>query len=125
VELPDWLQGPLDAVLRDLQQPERVAFAIRWEPPEDDDEPGMLWFSETGDVSGFGISLFPMLDPEEQKAMLAEHLPDHLAETAGAWGQGRPACPGHAHPATADVLDGVAVWLCPRDGRMLARIGEL
>jgi hypothetical protein len=125
--LPDWLQGPYEAVMRDLQRPAPVAFTVRWEPPVDDDQPGTLWFAEVElNLGGFGIPLFPMLDPEEQKAMLAERLQDELTETHGAWGQARPACrPGHTHPASAEMRDGAAVWSCPRDGTVLARIGEL
>jgi hypothetical protein len=125
--LPDWLEGPLDAVLRDLQRPEPVVFAIRWEEPAADGQPGTLWFAEVElGTGGFGISLHPWLDPEEQKATIAERLQDEYGETGGAWAEARPACqPGHAHPAMAEIRDGRAVWRCPRDGRVVAPVGEV
>jgi hypothetical protein len=46
-------------------------------------------------------------------------------ETAGAWGEARPECPGHTHHAEPGIRHDVAVWSCPKDGRVLARIGEL
>jgi hypothetical protein len=48
-----------------------------------------------------------------------------LSKTSAAWAQARPACPGHGHPASPDVVGGVAVRRCPRDGRVLAPVGEL
>ncbi len=42
---------------------------------------------------------------------LASQLQDALIETSH--GRALPACPGHAHPLSAVVVDGVAVWRCP------------
>jgi hypothetical protein len=45
-------------------------------------------------------------------AELASQLQDHVIEET--WGEARPPCPGHPHPLSARVVDGVAVWECPR-----------
>lgn len=43
----------------------------------------------------------------------ASQLQDHAIEATG--GTPLPACPGHAHPLSARVLDGAAQWVCPTD----------
>jgi hypothetical protein len=45
-------------------------------------------------------------------AALASQIQDHAMEAS--WGQPLPPCPDHAHPLEARVIDGVAVWECPR-----------
>jgi hypothetical protein len=123
--VPDWLDGPLRAVLRDLVPPAPVQLALRWEPPRHD-ELGTLWCTEASEPpTTFGVSVFPQAEPEDLQVLLAEHLQDELSETSGAWAQARPACPGHGHPASPEVVDGVAVWRCPKDGRVLAPVGAL
>jgi hypothetical protein len=52
---------------------------------------------------------------------LATQVQDTVIEHLGrAW----PKCPWHAHPLTADSIDGVAVWVCDTAGRSVSRIGE-
>jgi hypothetical protein len=80
--LPEWLDGPLRAVLHDLQRPTPVKVKVEYRP-------GAEW-----------------------------------DELHGAWAEARPACPGHPHPAVPLELDGQAWWMCPRDERRIARIGE-
>jgi hypothetical protein len=46
-------------------------------------------------------------------------------ETTGAWGEARPECPGHPHPAAAVEVDGEPLWVCPVDGRRIGVIGQL
>ncbi|OLT00093.1 hypothetical protein BJF90_07320 [Pseudonocardia sp. CNS-004] len=46
-------------------------------------------------------------------AATADQLQDHAIEATG--GAALPARPGHAHPLSARVLDGVAHWVCPQD----------
>jgi hypothetical protein len=45
-------------------------------------------------------------------AELAAQIQDHASEES--WGRPLPPCPGHSHPLSAHVVDGVAVWECPR-----------
>jgi hypothetical protein len=62
----------------------------------------------------------------EMAVSLADHLQEQFfPETGGAWGQARPPCPGHAHPALARLIDDEAWWTCPLDGRALSRFGML
>lgn len=55
---------------------------------------------------------------------VAEILQEDLAETSAAWGQARPPCPYHPHPAAAALCDGEAWWICPRSEERLYRIGR-
>jgi hypothetical protein len=124
-EVPDWLGAALRAALRDMQQPRAIELSIAWEPPSEHDF-GTLWFAEAGQRGSAGMSVFLYTEPEYLKVVVADWMQDQLfPETAAAWGEARPACPGHPHPAQAEVVDGVAVWRCPRDGRVLAPVGEL
>jgi hypothetical protein len=57
---------------------------------------------------------------------LAERLQDQFfLETAEAWGQPRPPCPGHGRPVYPRGLEGVPYWLCPADHVPVAPIGQL
>lgn len=41
------------------------------------------------------------------------------------WGQAWPVCPGHSHAPSPRVVNGEAVWICPREERVLAPVGRL
>ena len=57
---------------------------------------------------------YPLHVPEaEAVAELASQIQDHAVEAESSWGRALPPCPGHAHPLSARVFDGVAVWQCP------------
>ena len=51
--------------------------------------------------------------PEDAIVATASQLQDHAIEATG--GSALPACPGHPHPLSARVLDGIAQWVCPKD----------
>lgn len=55
---------------------------------------------------------------------VAEILQEDLAETATAWGQARPPCPYHPHPAVPVLCGDEAWWICPRSEEALYRIGR-
>ena len=56
---------------------------------------------------------------------LADHLQEQFfPESGAAWGEARPACPGHSHPASASADEHEAWWECPVDGRRIAAIGS-
>ena len=66
----------------------------------------------------------PSGDPAEILFELADQLQEQFfPETFGAWGEARPACPGHTHPAEPTVIDSIACWICPTTGEALGRIG--
>ena len=50
---------------------------------------------------------------EDAIVATASQLQDHAIEATG--GSALPACPGHPHPLSARVLDGIAQWVCPKD----------
>ena len=65
---------------------------------------------------------------EEQVAFVADQIQEIIIEEL--WAAGRsnvwPECPVHVtHPLKAGVADARAVWRCPRDGSVIAGIGEL
>lgn len=123
--LPEWLAGPLRDVLRDMQQPRTLELALWWEPPFDT-EWGLVWFTEVGELGRAGMGVAPMDSAEDLKVHIADWMQEQwFPETAGAWGEARPECPGHTHPAAPVIDDDVAVWSCPKTGHVLARIGEL
>jgi hypothetical protein len=121
-ELPDWLAPVLAAVLADLQRPTALELAAGWT----DGEPGTLWLQERGDRSSTtGVPVW-----RDERAEMLVQVADQLQEqffpeTSGAWGQARPACPGHAHPAAPRVEGSTACWTCPTSGQVLGEIGAL
>jgi hypothetical protein len=138
---PDWLDGPATAVLCDLQGAQPIAgigvFAARID-----------------DLNGLTLGIFddmlnePLpqlgddLDPDEHTeygggnwvprsltgpellVQVADILQEALAETSAGWGQARPLCPHHPHPARPIVRDDEAWWVCERDDELLYRIGQ-
>lgn len=57
-------------------------------------------------------------------ARVAEILQEDLAESEVAWGEARPPCPYHPHPARPVVRDGNAWWICERLNEPLYRIAQ-
>jgi hypothetical protein len=105
--VPAWLAEILDVVLRDLQRPEPVAIRVGW-TPADTDRSGLLWFEEVGHQGMTGVNV-PETDDAYLTVLLADALQDQFfSETSAAWGEARPACPGHTHPAMVDLRDGAA-----------------
>ena len=139
---PDWLEGPATAVLRDLQGARPIsgiavvagriddlngltlgiAGAAMWKEPlpqlDDDldpDEP----------VPRYGGNWVPRsLTGAELLVQVADILQVELTGTYDGWGEARPPCPDHSHPARPMVRDGEAWWVCPRDDEPLYRIGQ-
>ena len=118
----------LDAVLHDL----RAQCAVR--PRLDEDaELGLVIYAPDGSGQG----LVPPLGgtPAQRLAHLAEQVQEWAVEAL--WSAGEPAvwphCPDHpdTHPLEAAVVDGTAMWVCPRGGTArtpraaFARIGGL
>jgi hypothetical protein len=58
---------------------------------------------------------------------VAHFLQDQAFDGQGSepWGKAWPECPDHPHPPDPRVVDDEAVWVCPRDGRILAAVGHL
>ncbi|MGI5171746.1 hypothetical protein ACQEU3_46115 [Spirillospora sp. CA-253888] len=76
-----------------------------------------VWLDLGGSASG---SLFALPEPPEQAlARLADQLQEHVLETTH--GRPVPVCPGHRHPAVADVVNGTAVWRCMDSPALVVR----
>jgi hypothetical protein len=122
---PQWLTSAVEAVLADFQHPSPIPLKVSYAALGGDD----CWTVVIEEVGGRSRSF--EADAEDRDAGL--HLHERLAwdlqqylllETLTAWGEGRPPCPGHSHPASPSTT-GEALWICPRDGRAVGRIGQL
>lgn len=117
--VPEWLSAAVQAGFADLQQPVAIDVQVGFKPAS-----GVLWVSEPGTQGGAGF------EPLEERGVyllvvFANWLQEQFfLESLGAWGESRPACPGHPHPAQATEVNGEAWWLCPVDGRQVAMIGR-
>jgi hypothetical protein len=95
-------------------------------PGDAGEQRAMTWWP---DGTGYGVWVRGDEGFEACVARLADQLQDAAVEALP--GLGRPAvwseCPDHPgrHPLQALILDGLAVWACPREGRVVARVGEL
>jgi hypothetical protein len=78
---------------------------------------------------GLGLSVNEGDSPVQRLAHLADQVQEWAVEEL--WRQGLPAtwpeCPLHpnSHPLQPAVVDDKAVWSCPKDAEVVARIGEL
>jgi hypothetical protein len=122
--LPRWLAPAVTALLADFQHPTpielRVGFSVG------DNGADWLWLEEPGDPGPFGCEIVPDMRGELLILDLARVLQEQFfLETGQAWGQPRPPCPGHPHPADPALHDAQPWWVCPRDGHPVAPIGRL
>lgn len=112
----------LETVLRDLQAQCAVQPDVR-----SDDRFGIVLWAPDG--SGQGVTPHPDGTAAELLVHLADQVQDWAVEAL--WSEGAsavwPQCPTHpdTHPLTATVRTDTAVWVCPKRGTAVARIGEL
>ena len=104
--LPDWLEESLRPALADLQGAAPIALAVSYDGES-------LDFRETAGSHATGVWV-----GEARGPALTVHLVDHLQEqffpeSDCAWGEARPLCPGHAHPASPGLFDERAVVVLP------------
>ena len=143
-QAPSWLAAPVRAVMADLHGALPIAGLVAAVALVDGLNGVSLFVIEPA------MSMGPLpqlaeaeeLDPEptgtpgggnfvprglagpELVAWVAEILQEDLAETEVAWGQARPPCAYHPHPARPAVRDGEAWWVCERLDEPLYRIGQ-
>lgn len=120
--LPPWLLEAVDALMADFQQPSPIDVRLGFDAAQQ-----TLWIGEAG---GRDASFAFGLWGEERGAALLITLAHWLQEqffpeTLGAWGQARPECPGHTHPAYAGPVGEQAWWLCALDHHQIAQVGHL
>jgi hypothetical protein len=114
--IPDHLRELLDFVIPDFQRPTAIDVLVGYQPP-------LLVLSEPGEPGSAGF--LPSAEDRWLVVQFADWLQDQFfPETAGAWGQARPACPGHRHPMNAEEIAGSAWWVCPTSGQRIAMIGQ-
>lgn len=116
--LPEPLRGPAHAVLRDLEGPTPL---------------NGIYLTVEGssalclfEADGTGGGQTPEPQDSTDAALLvaiADVLQGELAERLVAWGEARPPCPWHAHPARPALIDGEAWWMCEARQEKLFRIG--
>ena len=143
-QVPSWIEAPVRAVMADLHGALPIAGLVAAVALVDGlngvslfvIEPAMsmgplprlaeaeeLNPEPTG-ISGGGNFVPRGLAGPELVAWVAEILQEDLAETEVAWGQARPPCPDHPHPARPVVREGEAWWVCERLSDPLYRIGQ-
>lgn len=115
--LPESLEGPIGALLSAFDVPSVLGLSLTY--TESAPEAGASGqFVEInvqlpgGGGWGFGVDLADPLP--DLLVSLAYGIQEHLPEEQLTWGQARPPCPGHPHPAEARVVNGVAWWCCPQ-----------
>jgi hypothetical protein len=113
------LRAAAAAVLADFPEGASIDLTLTWWQEAD----ARWWRSiEGGDARVYGPC-----EPQDEPELLvdiAHFLQDNVFDTEP-WGEARPICPGHPHPPDPQMIDGTAVWTCPRDGTVLAPIGQL
>jgi hypothetical protein len=120
--LPGWLAGPAAELLADFEEPVPLGLRVGFLPDEFYESTGSVFVVEpAGQYGGVGVSMSDGL--ERLMLAIASGIQDFISEFDDSWGDARPPCPGHPHPAWAKVLDGEAWWTCPRTGTRLKRIG--
>ena len=113
---PAWLRTAVETVLADMQQPRPVRLNVS--------------YRQRGDGTWLVDGAVPVSEDDDRAYLLVE-IADHLQDQRfdqheEAWGEARPACPGHTHPTRPwpDDATGIAWWACPKTHRNIARIGH-
>lgn len=121
------LRQAMEPVLRDLRGVALAPVRIEADDWTGDEEwpSAMLWST---DGSGTGVSVRRSAATAERVASVAEQVQEWAFEEL--WGHAPtnwPPCPSHPdnHPLTPAARGGQAVWLCPGDQAVVARIGAL
>src|ERR1700722_3270238 len=122
VELPEWLAGPAAAVFADIQGDDPIS-NLRLLATKTGHPDGAILGVLEPDGTGGGRSVSRHADPIEMILEIAEILQDECAERSGGWGQPRPPCPYHPHPARPALRGGEAWWVGERREERLYRIG--
>ena len=97
---PEWVREAVDRCLHDMQQPTAIDVSLDWVVDALFPDP---------ERSGDGFS-FSHAQPGAEFVIACADLLQYQAfpESEGAWGEARPACRGHRHPAKPTVLGGEA-----------------
>jgi hypothetical protein len=124
--VPEWLKRPLAAVLRDLQRPEPVNIHISYSPHPLYDSYGAIFLVEVGQESWLtSIPVSTNASHAELLVEIADGMQDQVfPELHGSWGEARPECPRHPHPAVPRLVEDKAWWVCPMTAAQIKQIGS-
>ena len=120
---PPWLSAAIEPVLEDLLTAEDALAFLGYTSDAELEHWGLVHFREpNGWEFGFGIGGEDGVAALQVK--LAEGLQNNLPEVATSWGQARPPCPGHGHPARPVEHGRTAWWSCPESDWLLVPMGR-
>jgi hypothetical protein len=123
--LPEWLEGPVQAVLVDLQGERPVEIGLSYAAAPIEDWGAVLVVEAGYERSGSSFGVEKTKRGAELLFQIADGFQEQVfPELHGSWGEARPECPGHPHPAEPEIIDGEAWWICPRDERPIKLIGS-
>jgi hypothetical protein len=107
----------LERVMRDLHATSRLRpeVQIDFTSPKD-----LQYWYESRHAYGLHRGT---VDIEDATVELADLVQNDVLEDL--WGTAWPACPGHDHPASPRMIDGMATWVCGKTGAKLADVGNL
>lgn len=123
LRLPQHIAEPAERMLHDLQGSNPIPISLGYRPDAGGSGPDTIFVTVANCSYGFGID--PAAPLAEQLVAIADGIQEHLAECPAAWGEARPRCPGHPHPAVAKLDGDAAYWACPTDGHRLGLVGDL
>jgi AbrB family looped-hinge helix DNA binding protein len=123
VVYPEWGDGVIVSL---VELSERDFSSDPLEFPEDSDTQPPADSSEQAEIRRWtgGSIVWKSLPPPQLAVAVAEILQEALAETAAGWGQARPPCPYHPHPARPKIKDDEPWWVCSTNDQSLWRIGQ-
>ena len=119
--LSDWLAAPLEQLVASFEAPTPIGLSLLV-----DTEPDGLISVDLSLKPGGGwmFGVRPDQPVANLIAQTADGIQEHLPEESQTWGQPRPPCPGHGHPAVVRVVDRRACWVCPEQAATLTTITE-
>ena len=131
--IPQWQRDAIDLVVHDMWVGREASLCFAYAP---EGMPGVLglrrdaapifWAWVEGEDGASGTAFEPEASPAERLVRLADWLQDQvISESDAAWAEAIPPCPGHPHPATPELVDDEAWWVCPSGDGRIARIGQL
>jgi len=122
---PEWLVEAVETAVRDFQAYEQVELEVGGYAPQN-----YMPTHPTEWIVTFNRREY-WVPAETHGASLVVEISRWLQEQvfdgqgSETWGKAWPECPGHRHPPDPRVVDGAAVWVCPRDDHVLGPIGRL
>ena len=120
------LEQALQPVLRDIRQTGAPMPRIEEDPSRaHPDQPSAMLWSQAG--TGSGVSVYLPDSEPDRIVRVADHVQEWVIEERWVRGTNWPPRPRHpaTHPLAARSRDGLAVWVCPKDGVVISEIGSL